>query len=195
VLGFQVRELANLRLDFLDLPFDLRADLLELSLRLHAVDRRILQGLLRPPDLRAIAGLNLPKALQLSTDLVRGRNPRTPAARPEPRRIQLAIRFRAITTSRTPLAYVYFSVSRSASGGRSTFEKYGRSPSPWSRSFPSSRRTRMPSRGTPAISAVRKIAESVRITSTIGSRVRISSPSRAGRGVSCLDSRDRVVKP
>src|SRR5207245_11151842 len=90
----------------------------------------ILQGLLSPPDLRAIAGLNLPKALQLSTDLVRGRNPRTPAARPEPRRIQLAIRFRAITKSRTTLAYVYFSVSPLASWGKTAFENAGRTPYP-----------------------------------------------------------------
>src|SRR5438132_3758229 len=50
----------------------------------------------------------------------------------------------------------------------------------------------MPSRATPAISAVRKIADSVRITSTKGSRVRISSPSNAAHvtmsTVGCTDA-------
>src|SRR5437762_1094095 len=173
----EIREGLDLRLDPFDFDLQLGAQPLELPLRLQAVHRRTLHRLLGPSDFRAVSGLDLPEPFQLPFEFVRSRNfgPPTPGC-PDLGGPQLKDRFRAITTSRTPLVYVYFSVSRSASSGRSTIVKYERSPSPWRISFPSSRRTRIPSRGTPGISAVRKMADSVRITRSEEHTSELQSP-------------------
>ena len=81
-LGLQVREGLDLRLNFPDLSFEFRADPLEFSLRLQAVDCRILERMLGPTNLRAVSRLDPSKPLQLAFDLVHGRNDRTSLARP-----------------------------------------------------------------------------------------------------------------
>src|SRR5439155_11512678 len=120
----EIREGLDLRLDPFDLDFQLGAQPLQLPLRLQPVHRRAFHRLLGPSDFRSVAGLDPSEPLQLPFEFVRGRNFGPPNARlPESRGPQLKARLRAITTSSTPLVYVYFSVSRSASSGRSTIVK------------------------------------------------------------------------
>src|SRR5207245_11715805 len=73
-LGRQVREDLDLRLHLLDFRLKFRADFLEPPLRLHAVDGRPLEALLRATDLRAIARFDLSKPLQLPIGFLLGRN-------------------------------------------------------------------------------------------------------------------------
>lgn len=81
-LGPQVREVSDLRLDLLDLRLELRPPLLEPLLRLESVDRRLLEGLLSPPNLRPVPGLDAAEAFQLPFDLLSGWDADPPDGRP-----------------------------------------------------------------------------------------------------------------
>src|SRR6266480_79012 len=114
VFRHPVREGLDLRLDPFDLSLEFRSDPFEFPFRLEPVHGVLPHRVLGSPDLRAVPRLDPPKPFQFSFELVRGRNLRTPARAHPNRGPHLKDRFRAITTSRTPLVYVYFSVSRSA---------------------------------------------------------------------------------
>src|SRR2546423_4446558 len=123
VFRHPVREGLDLRLDPFDLSLELRSDPFEFPFRLQPVHGAFHHCWLRSPDLRPVPPRDPPEPFQFSFELVRGRNLRTPAPAHPNRGPQLKDRFRAMTTSRTPLVYVYFSVSRSASKGKSTTPK------------------------------------------------------------------------
>src|SRR2546429_3637995 len=82
-LGLQVREQLDLRLDLVDLRLEFRANLLELPLRLDAVDRGPFQALLAPSDLREVPRLDASNSPQLSIGLVIGRQSATSRLKPE----------------------------------------------------------------------------------------------------------------
>src|SRR5205823_10164847 len=74
LLGAEVREFLDLRLDLFDLPLELRPDPLEPPFSLQPVDGRAFQELLGPSDLGPIARLDAAETFQLPFDLVRRRN-------------------------------------------------------------------------------------------------------------------------
>ena len=100
----EIREGPDLRLNAVDLSFQLRPEALELSFRFETVHRRPSHFLLGSTDLRPIPGLDLSKSFELPLEFLGTRNRTNPRARVTRfGGTQIKARRRAITTSRTPL--------------------------------------------------------------------------------------------